>query len=222
MMQHPFDDIHAFGLGELPKENAEALLDHADHCQSCAVLVAEAMQGVAALAADAPPRASAEPLRALAGTNAVPVLGVKRKSGRNVVWQSVAGLATAASLALFAWNMQLRADRSPIAPPPVASLVHSHFVHHPLTGLDGAGAAKAIVAADGSWVFVVADQLAPENQFDVWETRGGKQVKLGSFASDDGGEGTAYFVIPAAKAEGFALVPSGADPATDPMALRWP
>jgi anti-sigma factor RsiW len=220
MMQHPFDDIHTFGLGELPRESAEALLDHADHCPSCAVLVAEAMQGVGALASDAPPRASAEPLRAFAP--AVPASAAKRRSGRNSMWPGVAGLATAASLALFAWNMQLRSDRSPLAPPPVASLVHSHFVHHPLTGPSGAGGAKAIVAADGSWVFVVADQLAPENQFDVWETRGGKQIKLGSLTSDDAGEGSAYFALPAAKAEGFALVPSGADPATDSSALRWP
>jgi hypothetical protein len=219
MMQHPFDEIHSFGLGELPQENAEALLDHADCCTSCAVLVAQAMQGVAALASDAPPRASAAPLRPL--SQSAPI-ALKRKSGPGLLWPGVAGLATAASLALFGWNLQLRADRSPIAPPPVASLVHSHFVHHPLTGVGGAGSAKAIVAADGSWVFVVADQLAPENQFDVWETRGGKQIKLGSFSSDDGGEGTAYFTLPAAKAEAFVLVPSGADPATDSMALRWP
>jgi hypothetical protein len=219
MMQHPFDDIHTFGLGELPPESAEALLDHADRCPSCAVLVAEAIQGVGALASDAQPRASAAPLRA----HAEPApLAVKRKSGRNFFWPGFAGLATAASLALFAWNLQLRSDRSPIAPPPVASLVHSHFVHHPLTGPGNSGSAKAIVAADGSWVFVVADQLAPENQFDVWETRGGKQIKLGSLTSDDAGEGTAYFTLPAAKAEGFALVQSGADPAIDPMALRWP
>jgi anti-sigma factor RsiW len=219
MMQHPFDEIHTFGLGELPPENAEALLDHADRCPSCAVLVAEAMQGVGALASDTPPRASATPLRAHVQDTPV---AAKRKPGRNLLWPGVAGLATAASLVLFAWNLQLRSDRSPIAPPPVASLVHSHFVHHPLTGVGGAGSAKAIVAADGSWVFVVADRLAPENQFDVWETRGGKQIKLGSLTSDDAGEGTAYFALPAAKAEGFALVQSGADPATDSMGLRWP
>jgi hypothetical protein len=219
MMQHPFDEIHSFGLGELPQENAEALLDHADRCTSCAVLVAQAMQGVAALASDASPRVSAAPLLALSQTAPV---ALKRKSGRRFVWPGVAGLATAASLALFAWNLQLRSDRSPLAPPPVASLVHSHFVHHPLAGPTGAGSAKAIVAADGSWVFVVADQLAPENQFDVWETRGGKQIKLGSLTSDDAGEGTAYFKLPAAKAEGFALAPSGADPTTDSMSLRWP
>lgn len=219
-MHHPLDDIHTFGLGELSPESAASLMDHADRCPTCAVLVAEAMQGVGALASDAPSRESGEPLRAHAAAG--PVTPAKRTSRRNLLWPGIAGLATAASLSLFAWNLQLRAGHSALAPPPVASLVHSHFVHHPLTGAGGAGSAKAIVAADGSWVFVVADQLAPENQFDVWETRGGKQVKLGSLSSDDAGEGTAYFAIPAAKAEGFALVPSGADPATDSMALRWP
>jgi hypothetical protein len=220
MMHHPFDDIHSFGLGELSPENADTLMDHADQCPTCAVLVAEAMQGVGALASDAPTRESGEPLRAHA--TARPAAAAARASRRTFVWPGVAGLATAASLALFAWNVQLRADRPRLAPPPVASLVHSHFVHHPLTGAGGAGSAKAIVAADGSWVFVVADQLAPENQFDVWETRNGTQVKLGALNSDDAGEGTAYFAMPAAKAQGFALVPAGADPATDSMALRWP
>lgn len=219
-MHHPFDNIHSYSLGELSPESAHALLDHADQCPTCAVLVAEAMQGVAALASDAPTRTSAEPLRAAAGP--LPVAAAKRKPGRGLLWPGVAGLATAACLGLFAWNLQLRSDLSPLAPLPVSSLVHSHFVHHPLTGAGGAGSAKAIVAADGSWVFVVADQLAPENQFDVWETRGGTRVKLGSLTSDDAGEGTAYFKVPAAKAEGFALVQAGADPATDSMALRWP
>jgi hypothetical protein len=47
-------------------------------------------------------------------------------------------------------------------------------------------------------------------------------VRLGSLTSDDAGEGSAYFKLPVAKPEGFAVVPSGGDPATDSLALRWP
>ena len=84
--------------------------------------------------------------------------------------------------------------------------MHSHFVHHALAGAPGAGNAKAIFAADGSWVFIVADQLAAENQFDVWEKLQGGQVRLGTFTADYSGEGSAYFKVPAAKPEGFEVV----------------
>jgi anti-sigma factor RsiW len=224
MIEHPFDDLHEFGLGELPPARAEALLDHADRCPTCAVLLAEIMQGVAALEADAPTRANALPLRvAPTSSNAIgePVSRTRRASSSRA-WPAVASLATAACLGLFAWNMQLRSAYSPLPPTPVRSLVHSHFVHHPLAGAPGAGSAKAIVAADGSWVFIVADQLAAENQYDVWETRGGRQIKLGTFTADGSGEGTAYFAVPAAKTDGFAVVPAGNDPATNASTLRWP
>ena len=218
-MQHPQEDIHMYGLGGLEPADAQAVLDHADQCPTCAVLVAEAMRGVAALETDAPPRASAEPLRTAA---VVPSAAARFKASGGRVWPAVASLATAACLGLFAWNMQLRSAVPPLAPTPVVALVHSHFVHHPLVGAPGAGYAKAIVAADGSWVFIVADQLAAENQFDVWEKRDGQQVQVGSFTADYVGEGTAYIKLPAAKPEGFAVVASGHDPSTDLSSLRWP
>lgn len=217
-MQHSFDDIQAFGLGELAPERAQALLDHADQCQTCAVLVAETMQGVAALESDTPEREGATPLQTAASPAPASIL----KSGRSRSWPALAGLATAACLGLFAWNMQLRSAVSPLSPTPVQALVHSHFTHHPLSGAPGAGNAKAIYAADGSWVFIVADQLAAENQFDVWEKRDGRQVRLGSFTSDYSGEGTAYFKLPAAKPEGFDVVAAGHDPAADLSSLHWP
>lgn len=218
-MEHPFDDIQEYGLGSLEPAAAEALLDHADRCPTCAVLVAESMRGVAALESDAPARTSDTPLRS---TTVPPGTSARFRTRRSATWPAIAGLATAASLALFAWNIQLRSAMPALAPPPVEALVHSHFVHHPLAGAPGAGYAKAIVAADGSWVFVVADQLVPENQFDVWETRDGQQVRLGSFTADSAGEGTAYFNLPTAKPEGFEIAPAGADPATSASALRWP
>lgn len=218
-MHHSFDDIQAYGLGELAPERARALLDHADQCQTCAVLVAEAIQGVAALELGTPVRVSEAPLLTVAEPpNAAAIL----KPGRGRAWPALAGLATAACLGLFAWNLQLRSAVSPLAPTPVEALVHSHFVHHPLAGAPGAGNAKAIYAADGSWVFIVADQLAAENQFDVWEKREGRDVRLGTFTADYSGEGTAYFKLPAAKPEGFEVVASGHDPATDLSSLRWP
>jgi len=224
MIEHPFDDLHEYGLGELSPARAEALLDHADRCPTCSVLLAEIMKGVAALEADAPTRASVLPLRAVPlGSNATAESAARaRRASGSRAWPAAAGLATAACLGLFAWNVQLRSTFPPLPPTPVRSLVHSHFVHHPLAGAPGTGSAKAIVAADGSWVFIVADQLAAENQYDVWETRGGRQIKLGAFTSDGSGEGTAYFAMPAAKADGFAVVPSGNDPATNASALRWP
>ena len=224
MIEHPFDDLHEFGLGELSPARATALLDHADRCPTCSVLLAEIMSGVAALEADAPTRANAVPLRvapAISSATTEPPSHVRRATGSRA-WPAAASLATAACLGLFAWNLQLRSAVSPLPPTPVRSLVHSHFVHHPLDGAPGAGSAKAIVAADGSWVFIVADQLAAENQYDVWETRAGRQIKLGAFTSDGSGEGTAYFAMPAAKAEGFAVVPSGDDPASNASALHWP
>jgi hypothetical protein len=219
MIQHPYDDIHTFSLGALEPRSADALLDHADRCPTCAVLVAEAMQGVAALATDAPPRANAATLRAVASSSN-PSARLARGGSRR--WPIAAGLATAACLGLFAWNVQLQSAVSPLAPIPVAALVHSHFVHHPLVGAPGAGNAKAIIAADGSWVFIVADQLAAENQFDVWEKREGKRIRLGSFTADGAGEGTAYFKLPVAKPEGFEVVASGHDPESDMSSLRWP
>jgi len=217
-MQHSFDDIQEYAFGELAPERAQALLDHADQCQTCAVLVAEAVQGVAALESDTPARESATPLRTVAGPAPIATL----KPGRGRAWPALAGLATAACLGLFAWNMQLRTAVSPLAPTPVEALVHSHFVHHPLTGAAGSGNAKAIYAADGSWVFIVADQLAAENQFDVWEKRDGHQVRLGTFTADYSGEGTAYFKVPAGKPEGFDVVAAGHDPAADLSSLHWP
>jgi len=217
-MQHSFDDIQAYGLGELAPERAQALLDHADQCQTCAVLVAEAVRGVAALESDTPARESAAPLLTVAAPTSAAIL----KSGRSRTWPALFGLATAACLGLFAWNMQLRSAVSPLPPTPVQALVHSHFTHHPLTGAPGAGNAKAIYAADGSLVFIVADQLAAENQFDVWEKRDGHNIRLGTFTSDYSGEGTAYFKLPAAKPEGFDVVAAGHDPGADLSSLHWP
>src|SRR5450755_1189812 len=137
MTQHPYGDIESFGLGALSSHEADVLLDHADRCATCAVLVAEAMHGVAALDSATAPRDIARPAAYRAPT--------RGRAGRP--WSTVAAVASAAALALFAWNLDLRAGRSQLPPTPVVALVHSHFNHHPLSGGQGAGAAKAIVAA---------------------------------------------------------------------------
>jgi len=56
MTQHPYDDIDAFALGSVDDATARALLDHADACPTCAVLLADAMAGVGALASLEAPR----------------------------------------------------------------------------------------------------------------------------------------------------------------------
>lgn len=211
MIQHPYDDIEAFALGELDAERAEAVLDHADDCPTCAVLVGEAVQGSAALATPISPRAGvARTAFAL------------RAPARSRAWPFAAALATAASLALLVWNVALRSSTSAIAPPPIAALVHSHFVHHPLVSATGKQSAKAIVAADGSWIFVVADQLTPELKYGVWVTADGRREELGTFAADSVGEGSVYFKLQPEKPQAIVVAPDGDDPSESAGALRWP
>ncbi len=211
MTQHPYPDIESFALGELDADRAESLLDHADACATCAVLVGEAMQGAAALAIPVSARAGAAKLR-------TPV----RRASVARIWPVVASLATAACLALLVWNLDLRSNNSALAPPPIAALVHSHFIHHPLVSASGKESAKAILAADGSWMYVVADQLTPELTYGVWVTENGRRTELGTFAADEVGEGTAFFKLQPAKPQAIAVAPDGADPSTSEDALRWP
>jgi anti-sigma factor RsiW len=209
--RHPYDDIESFVLGELEPAHAEVVLDHAESCATCAVLLAEAVRGSAALA---------NPLKSRPGREALRMS--PRASAMTRAWPVVASLAVAASLALFVWNVDLRSSMSALAPAPVAALVHSHFVHHPLLSASGKESAKAIVAADGSWIYVVADQLTPELAYAVWVTEGGRSTRLGTFAADSAGEGTAYFRLPRAKPQAIAVAPDGEDPAASSGALRWP
>jgi hypothetical protein len=209
--RHPYDDIESFVLGELEPDRAVMILDHADGCATCAVLLAEAVRGSAALANPVTARPGRESLRS-----------IPRASIMTRAWPIVASVALAACLALFVWNVDLRSNMSALAPAPVAALVHSHFVHHPLVSASGKESAKAIVAADGSWIYVVADQLTPELTYAVWLTVDGHSTRLGSFAADGAGEGTAFFQAPRSKPQAIVVAPDGEDPAASSAALRWP
>jgi hypothetical protein len=209
--RHPYDDIETFVLGELESDRAVVVLDHADSCATCAVLLAEAIRGSAALANPLTARPGRESLRT-----------IPRLSAMTRTWPIVASLAVAACLALFVWNVDLRSNMSALAPPPVAALVNSHFVHHPLVSTSGKESAKAILAADGSWIYVVADQLTPELTYAVWLTEGGRSTRLGTFTADEAGEGTAFFSTPHSKPQAIAVAPDGEDPAASSAALRWP
>ena len=156
MMDHPHDDIDALALGELDPARAREVLTHADACPTCAVLVADAMNGIAALAQvespmDVKHTARAPRLVALAGSPVNAGFARRKSAFQNAVgWFAAA--AAAVSLGLFAWNIQLRNDALGV---PVTTLVHSHFIHHPLTNPKTSAAAKVLQAPDGRWLSLI-------------------------------------------------------------------
>jgi anti-sigma factor RsiW len=213
-IDHPYEDIEAFALGGLEPDRQRAVLDHADACPTCAVLLADAMTGVSALAELEEPLAVSRP---------VPLVADARRSLPRRLAPSVwfAGAAAAACLALLLWNVQLRNEAIGVpAAPPVVALVHSHFIHHPLTG--SVGTAKVIQAVDGHWVYVLADGLTPNARYDLWETRHGGAIKVGEFVTDRDGLAAQYFEQAPGAIEGFSVTGSDKTPTQDPQALRWP
>ncbi len=211
MTQHPYEEIEAFALGSLDDAEQRAVLDHADACATCAVVLSDAMAGVAALAILEAPR----PMDRSLGLP-TPSVVAKRRIGPSG-W--VATGALAACLALLFWNVQLRDDTLTV---PVATLVHSHFVHHPLTGGAGStGSAKFLQAPNGGWIYVVADGLAPRGHYTVWETRGGTTQEVAQVTADSHGQAVRYIEQPQGTIDAVVLSPEG-KPYTDTSALRWP
>ena len=215
---HPYDDIEAFALGSLEPVRERAVLEHADVCPTCAVLLADAMTGVSALAQLEEPIELTRPAPAVAGVVRLPVGQLPSRRVALSAW--FAGVAVAACLALLAWNVQLRNEAIGVPAPPIAALVHSHFIHHPLTG--SAGTAKVIQAVDGRWVYVLADGLTPRSRYALWEKHGGDTVKVGEFSTDAGGAAAQYFEQAPAAIEGYTVTAADETPATDSRALRWP
>jgi hypothetical protein len=211
---HPYDDIEAFALGGLEPERQRVVLDHADVCPTCAVLLADAMTGMSALAQLEEPREISRRVPA--------IVDVRQLRARRIspsAW--LAGAAAAACLALLLWNVQLRNEAIGVpAPPPIAALVHSHFIHHPLTG--PAGDAKVVQAVDGRWVYVLADGLTPRSRYALWATRSGDTVKVGEFFTDGGGLAAQYFEQTPGTIDGYAVTGADQTPAKDSRALRWP
>ncbi len=169
MIDHPVDALESCALGDLEPAQADAVFAHADGCPSCAAMLAVAMQGVNALAAADGERAG--------------VARVARVPRGRPTW-GLLGVTAAAALALAVWNVDLRANDHPA---PVDVLVHSHFTHHPLVG--HGGAAKLILALDGSWLYVVADGLRPWSVYTL-KVDG---TMVGSLRADAAGTATAYF-----------------------------
>lgn len=180
MMEHPTGLLQSLALGELDRDAARSVMEHADTCRQCAAELADAMRGVAALAsvagADQPP-ASRRAARA-----------------RDVRW--LVGTLAAAVLVLGAWNLQLETTAASV---PVDALVHSHFAHHALAG--SGGQAKLIEALDGSWIYVVATGLRPLRAYDV-QVNG---TKIGSLRADLTGNATGYWRRQAGKITSAAL-----------------
>ena len=215
---HPYDDIEAFALGDLDSDRQRAVLDHADGCPTCAVLLADAMTGISALVQVEEPREVTRPVPAVSDTRLSTVRQLPSRRVAPSAW--FAGLAAAACLALLLWNVQLRNEAIGVPGAlPVAALVHSHFIHHPLNG--PAGSAKVLQAVDGHWVYVVADGLTPHARYDLWETRGGSTAKVGEFSAGGAGTAAQYFEQAPGTIDGFAVTMAG-KPAQDSSALRWP
>jgi len=211
---HPYDDIEAFALGSLSEEQQRAVLDHADACPTCAVLAADAMSGVSALAQLEEPLDVSRPAPRVGNVRAL-----KTRRVSPAAW--IAGLAAAACIALLLWNLQLRNEALGVPKAlPVAVLVHSHFIHHPLKG--AAGNAKVLQGLDGSWVYVLADGLSPRSRYELWETRGGAAVEVGEFSTDAHGQAAQYFAQTPGKITELAVTAAGQSPSQDPRALRWP
>ena len=224
MIGHPYDEIESFALGDLDQTVAARVLDHADACPQCAVLLAEAMAGTAALASGEGERALPADLGrriAAAATSSTSTLARARSRRPNLAYFA-AGLAAAAAVVMGIWNLDLRSGAPSV---PIALLVHSHFQHHELrraAGASGTGSAKVIQAIDGAWVYVVADGLAPRAGYELWELRDGSPARAGEFVTDDLGRAARYWEQSPGPIRKFIVARQGLDPNADTGALRWP
>ena len=179
MIEHPTGLLQSYALGELDRDQARAVMEHADTCAECAAELADAMRGVAALASAA---------------NAPSSSALKATRVRDSRW--LAGLLAAAVLLLGLWNAQLEMTAASV---PVEALVHSHFAHHALSGRGGQ--AKLIQALDGSWVYVVATGLHPLRAYDVMVN----ETTIGSIRADLTGNATGFWHRPVGKITSAAL-----------------
>lgn len=180
MTDHPIGLLQSLALGELDRDEARAVMEHADSCAACAEELADAMRGVAALTNG--------------GRAELPSQTKPAARTRDLRW--LVGGLVAAVLLLGVWNIQLETTAASV---PVDALVHSHFAHHALTG--NGGQAKLIQALDGSWVYVVATGLRPLRAYDVLVNG----TKIGSVRADLTGDATGYWRRQAGKIASAAL-----------------
>ena len=219
MITHPYDDIAAYALGTLDQTHAQAVLEHADGCPTCAVLMADAMVAMHGVLGAQPERPL--PARHLLQRRFKPDIlhGPSRTRPRflheRLLPWSIAGAALAACIGLLFWSAQLRTH---VLQVPVAALVHSHFTHHPLHG--GVGSAKVIQALNGQWLYVVADGLRPRTSYTLSEVIGGHKRTVGTFSSDDAGNAAAFWQQPPAQIASVSVIPTQSHSSEDE--LRWP
>ena len=214
MTTHPHDDMEAFALGALDQATALRVLEHADRCPTCAVLLADALSAACALEPT-----GERPLSKPLNLASIPAPGIAPLHVRASWRQWSAGLvATAAVIALFIWNLDLRSNSFTV---PIAALVHSHFEHHALHGAAAAGNAKIIQALDGSWLYLIADGLAPKTRYRLLETSAGRQSSVGEVVTNAAGRATGYWEQSPTKIQALAVKPESAE-SGQRADLIWP
>ncbi|MDQ2818182.1 MAG: hypothetical protein M3T49_08270 [Candidatus Eremiobacteraeota bacterium] len=214
MKDHPYAELAAFALGSLEGDAATVVLDHADRCPTCAVVMAEMLGAVDAFGAG---EAARPTLRTLANSQ-----GSRRpaRPGWPGTWRplaAAASLAAAAILGAAVWNDRIAAQRLDV---PVIAMVHSHFIHHALRG--PLGSAKVLQAADGSWLYLVGMDLEPRGRYELWETRNGSTSLVGDFSASDAGEVAHFWPQLPGAVRALIVTRAGVKPAESRPELRWP
>ena len=212
MMAHPHDEIEALALGGLDEVTSHRVLEHADACPTCAVLLAEAMSNAQALESG-----GERPLREKISFADSPVMrGAGGPRAGQLLWMLQVAALAAVVLVIIESIILIRGTAVSTFTVPVAALVHSHFTHHALHG-EG-GNVKVIQDLNGRWLYLVADGLTPKARYDLFETVNGDQREVGQFVSTASGEATAYWEQPSERIERLQVVAVG-KPST---VLHWP
>jgi hypothetical protein len=213
MTPHPHDEIEAFALGSLDEMSGRRVLEHADQCPTCAVLLADALNTVHKM----------EPggERAIQGKIRLPDLlppkSAFASSPARRPWWLLQVATAAAVVAIIVQSINLNHEMHASSfTVPIAALVHSHFTHHALHG-DG-GNVKVIQDLNGRWLYLIADGLMPKARYDLFETVHGQPREVGQFVSTASGEATAYWEQAPARIERLQVVSVG----TPSTMLRWP
>jgi len=211
MIAHPHDEIEAFALGSLDDVSARRMLEHADGCPTCAILLAEAMTTAHALESggERPLIKKTRFADSLPGALGGPL-------ARQPSWMlQVATLAAVVLVIIGSINL-IRSMRTSTFTVPVAALVHSHFTHHALHG--ERGNVKVIQDLNGRWLYLVADGLTPKARYDLFETVHGDRREVGQFVSTASGQATAYWEQAPARIDRLQVIPVDRPSAV----LRWP
>lgn len=219
MTAHPYEDLEALALGALDEETSRQVLAHANHCPSCAAVLGQAMRTVAVLE----PTGSLD----LAGRVVLPTVVPLRPAlfeRAAKIWRTLALAGAAAACIAILWSVNaVRLARSTTAVElavPIASLVHSHFLHHALHG--PVGDAKVIQALDGSWIYLVADGLPPNTQYQLLEVAQDQPVHIGEGVTDASGQIAAFWKQPPHHINRFVLNVAAANLFTPSSSLQWP